>query len=245
MSMWLQLFQTVLNLFCAPKSPDKPQQPAQGPPQHAQQPQWQPSPPHISKPHTKPPGKNYQDANQINQNNEYYVSLRAQANEHGDEMAKAFRESHEAYENGDRALAKELSNKGKDHQRKMEQLNKQASDYIFVENNKDSAPDEIDLHGLYVKEAISRVEQAIQSANLAGETQLNLIVGKGLHSTGGVAKIKPAIADLIQKYNLTAQIDPNNSGVLIVLLQSSGQRGIGADEISRRLERSDEGCTIM
>ena len=47
-------------------------------------------------------------------------------------MAKAFRESHEAYENGDRALAKELSNKGKDHQRKMEQLNKQASDYIFV-----------------------------------------------------------------------------------------------------------------
>ena len=60
MSIWLQLFQTVLNLFCAPKSPDKPQQPTQGPPQHSQQPQWQPSPPHISKPHTKPPGKKYQ-----------------------------------------------------------------------------------------------------------------------------------------------------------------------------------------
>lgn len=47
-------------------------------------------------------------------------------------MAKSFQESHEAYARGDGAAAKELSNKGKEHQRKMEQLNKQASDWIFV-----------------------------------------------------------------------------------------------------------------
>ncbi|KAF8200863.1 hypothetical protein BJ912DRAFT_947450 [Pholiota molesta] len=130
-------------------------------------------------------------------------------------MAKAFRESHEAYSRGDGALAKHK-------------------------------PGEIDLHGLYVKEAISRADQAIQSAKLRGESQLNLIVGKGLHSSGGIAKIKPAIDDLIQKHQLTAELDPNNSGVLIVYLQPApGQRGIGADEISRRLERNEEGCTIM
>ena len=47
-------------------------------------------------------------------------------------MAKCFQESHEAYARGDGARAKELSNQGKDHQRKMGDLNKEASDFIFV-----------------------------------------------------------------------------------------------------------------
>jgi len=174
------------------------------------------------------------------------VSLRAQANEHGDQMAKCFQQSHEAYSRGDGALAKDLSNQGKDHQRKMENFNKEASDFIFIENNKDSEPGEVDLHGLYVKEAITRADQAIRNAKSQGQAQINFIVGKGLHSHGGVAKIRPAIEDLIQKHQLSAQLDPNNSGVLIVLINSkSGQRGIGAEEISRRLEREEESCIVM
>jgi len=47
-------------------------------------------------------------------------------------MAKCFQEGHEAYARGDGARAKELSNEGKDHQRQMEDLNKEASDFIFV-----------------------------------------------------------------------------------------------------------------
>lgn len=47
-------------------------------------------------------------------------------------MARAFGESHQAYSRGDGALAKQLSNQGKDHQRRMEQLNKEASDWIFA-----------------------------------------------------------------------------------------------------------------
>jgi hypothetical protein len=69
--------------------------------------------------------------NQLNQSNVYYTSLRAQANEHGDQMAKCFHESHEAYNRRDGALAKQLSNEGKEHQRKMEEYNRQASDWIF------------------------------------------------------------------------------------------------------------------
>lgn len=46
-------------------------------------------------------------------------------------MAQCFQESHDAYARGDGAGAKDLSNQGKDHQRKMEQLNKQASDWIY------------------------------------------------------------------------------------------------------------------
>lgn len=47
-------------------------------------------------------------------------------------MAKCFEESHQAYSNGNGSLAKELSGKGKQHQKRMEELNKQASEWIFV-----------------------------------------------------------------------------------------------------------------
>jgi hypothetical protein len=47
-------------------------------------------------------------------------------------MAKCFEQSHQAYSGGDGAKAKELSNNGKEHQRKMEALNKEASDWIFI-----------------------------------------------------------------------------------------------------------------
>lgn len=46
------------------------------------------------------------------------------------------------------------------------------------ENNTDSAADEVDLHGLYVAEAISRTEAAIQKAQSQGKDHLDIIVGK-------------------------------------------------------------------
>jgi hypothetical protein len=76
--------------------------------------------------------------NQINQDNENYLSLRARANEHGDMMAQCFQQSHEAYAHHDGALAKDLSNQGKEHQRMMGELNKQASDWIFIGAQRES-----------------------------------------------------------------------------------------------------------
>jgi len=163
-------------------------------------------------------------------------------------MAQCFEESHAAYARGDGALAKELSNKGKAHQKEMERLNAQASEWIFSENNKDSKPGEIDLHGLYVKEAITFTERAIQDARQRGESQINLIVGKGLHSPKGVAKLKPAIEELMQKQGLIAELDENNGGVLTVNLngQASGKGNVlNPEDITRRLERKDDGCILM
>jgi len=72
------------------------------------------------------------------------------------------------------------------------------------------------------------------------------LTGKGLHSQGGVAKIKPAIEALMQKHRLSAELDPHNSGVLIVKIDSEvGERGMGPEEISHRLEREEESCIIM
>jgi len=160
-------------------------------------------------------------------------------------MAHCFEESKQAYNQGDGARAKELSNEGKHHKQKMEELNQQASDWIFIENNKDSKPGEVDLHGLYVKEAIIYTDRAIEEAKQRGDTEMHLIVGKGLHSQGGAAKIKPAIENLMMKHQLTAALDPHNTGVLIVQLNAPQSRGVGSDEIVRRLQRDDEGCVIM
>ncbi|OAX33893.1 hypothetical protein K503DRAFT_699647, partial [Rhizopogon vinicolor AM-OR11-026] len=82
----------------------------------------------------------------------------------------------------------------------------------------DSKPGELDLHGLYVKEAISYSDKAIKEARQRGDSQIRLIVGKGLHSNGHVAKIKPALEDLMRQHNLPAEVDPQNAGILIVQL---------------------------
>ncbi len=46
-------------------------------------------------------------------------------------MARCKSESQEAYNRGDHAAAKVLSKQGKNHKQKMEQLNKEASDWIY------------------------------------------------------------------------------------------------------------------
>jgi hypothetical protein len=47
-------------------------------------------------------------------------------------MARAFEQSHAAYARKDGAAAKELSNEGKAHQREMDRLNAEASEWIFT-----------------------------------------------------------------------------------------------------------------
>ncbi|KAK0186932.1 hypothetical protein F5146DRAFT_1062874 [Armillaria mellea] len=149
-------------------------------------------------------------------------------------MARCFSESHEAFHRGDGAAAKDLSKQGKNHKQKMEQLNKEASDCIYHENNRvswlratfnwdtnsviqDSRPGEIDLHRLRVKEAIARTVTALEEAKRRGDSEIRIIVGKGLHSCGE-AKLKPSIKRLMDKYRLVSKFDPSNSGVLVVEL---------------------------
>lgn len=243
-----------------PSAPQHAQQPTYQPPAHPKPPQqYQQKPTKSHKPPSPPSGQHAPsgrpprplhqrvDENQVNQHNPHYLDLRKRANQAGDAMGRAFEDSKRAYESGDGARAKQLSEEGKRHKAEMEELNRQACDWIFHANNTDSALNEVDLHGLYVKEAIARSEQAIQAAQQRGDSDIHFIVGKGLHSQGHVAKLKPAIEELMVKYQLAAQIDPNNAGVLIVQLNGPqrGERGMGVDEIQRRLERDDEQCVAM
>ena len=64
----------------------------------------------------------------------------------------------------------------------MDQFNKQASDFIFRENNANGrVPDDtIDLHGQFAEEAEDIVEQRIKYAQQNGQSHLHVYVVVGL-----------------------------------------------------------------
>ncbi|THH08622.1 hypothetical protein EW145_g2591 [Phellinidium pouzarii] len=71
---------------------------------------------------------------------------------------------------------------------------------------------------------------------------------KGIHSQSHHAVLKPRIEELMQKHNIVAEVDPENSGVLVVHLDGRGVpagRGIDPDEITKRLGDEDKSCIIM
>ncbi|WFD43979.1 hypothetical protein MPSI1_002644 [Malassezia psittaci] len=156
------------------------------------------------------------DDNNVNAQNPQYKDLRNQARSEGDNMSRCFAQSKSAYSRGDHARAKQLSDQGNYHKQQMELLNARAVDWIYAANNADSPPGTIDVHGLYVKEALAKVDQVIAQAQAQRFPHLRIIVGKGIHSRDHVSKIRPAVEDLLRKYNVAARIDPKNHGVLIV-----------------------------
>ena len=162
-------------------------------------------------------------------------------------MAHAFDASKKAYASGQGARAKELSEEGHRHQAEMERLNTEARQWIFAANNADSPPDTLDLHGLYVKEALSKVEEAVQKAQQQNYPQLKLIVGKGIHSRDHVSHVKPAVQRLLSHYHLDAHVDPDNAGIVVVNLR--GPPGGGSTDFTHAMARGASGneheCLIM
>ncbi|KAK6402042.1 hypothetical protein LTR95_019116, partial [Oleoguttula sp. CCFEE 5521] len=97
--------------------------------------------------------------------------------------------------------------------------NKQASEFIFRENNAVGkvASDTIDLHGQFVEEAEEIVEQRIRYAQSTGQQHLHVIVGKGNHSPGHVQKIKPRVEQVCQELGLQYNTEHNEGRMYIDL----------------------------
>lgn len=148
-----------------------------------------------------------------------YAKLRKQADVAYQKRLKLLAELQQAYKRGDKARAKELSDQAKQQLAVAEDYNAQAAEYVFRENNADLAANEIDLHGLYVKEAVWVLRKRIGEAQARNQLQLRVIVGKGLHLANHVAKIKPAADEVCQELGLRHYIDKKNTGVMVVELQ--------------------------
>ncbi|KAK9453906.1 hypothetical protein V1511DRAFT_503553 [Dipodascopsis uninucleata] len=163
------------------------------------------------------PGRDYNHSD-----DREYKRLRDLANTEFKARSRYYDEAHAAYERGDGAEAKRLSEKAKEHAKKMDDYNAQAAVYVFRANNADSDGDEIDLHGLYVKEAEEYLTQRIAACKQRNESHLEVIVGKGNHSNGGVAKIKPAVEQLCKEHGFAYSLDGDNSGVIIIDFTKQG-----------------------
>ncbi|EHA49132.1 hypothetical protein MCOR27_000851 [Pyricularia oryzae] len=148
-----------------------------------------------------------------------YDRLRDLARQEARKRGDCFERSRQAYENGDGAEAKRLSNEGKKHGANMERYNKQASEYIFRENNNPErvAEDTIDLHGQFVEEAEDILEARIRDAQARGQRHLHVIVGKGNHSAGGVQKIKPRVEQVCRELGLDYATEANDGRIFVDL----------------------------
>ncbi|KAI1082205.1 Smr domain protein [Whalleya microplaca] len=149
-----------------------------------------------------------------------YDRLRDLARAEAAKRNSCFDRAHQAYERGDGAGAKELSDEGKRHAAKMDEYNKQASDFIFRENNATSrvADDTIDLHGQFVEEAEDILEKRIRYAQQHGQSHLHVIVGKGNHSSGHVQKLKPRVEQVCRDLGLQYATE-ENAGRMYINLQ--------------------------
>ncbi|KAK5989165.1 Smr domain-containing protein C11H11.03c [Cladobotryum mycophilum] len=180
-----------------------------------------------------------------------YDRLRDAARAEAQKRNDCYDRSHRAYENGDGAKAKELSNEGKAHDAKMKDFNRQASEYIFRENNAAGRvePDCIDLHGQFVEEAERIVEQRIRADQQRGQTHLHVIVGKGNHSANHVQKIKPKVEEMCREMGLKYNTEENagriyinlQGGEAIPLLQADTVVGMQQQQQQQHYDQQHQG----
>lgn len=140
--------------------------------------------------------------------------LRDKAGEEAKLRGSCFEQSKKEFESGDKAKAKQLSEEGKKHGAQMEQLNKQAADAFFAAHNQGRDDYTIDLHGLYVEEALERLNRRFDKIGRKGT--LVIIWGAGNHSEGGVRKIKPAVVEVLNKGGWKYEDDTPNHGCCTV-----------------------------
>jgi len=109
-----------------------------------------------------------------------------------------------AFYNGDAATIKELKEKRIAYQNLIVAANKKAADAIFDQNNRRYPTLKIDLHGLYVREAIQKLSQRIDKAVSENVHELIVVVGRGLNSVAG-PKIQPAVEKYAKERHIPCQ----------------------------------------
>ena len=147
--------------------------------------------------------------------------LRLQAQRIVEERSQLINESQQCYKNNEKGKAKELSEKSKILGLKIEEINKQAAEVILNYRNKGHDENYLDLHGLYLEEALKIFRERLellQKKNLNYEIIFEVITGAGNHSKNK-AVIKPKVIEELQIRKL--RYEEKNAGTLSVYLPSS------------------------
>lgn len=144
------------------------------------------------------------------------LQYRNKASQYALNMKDCFDKSQNAFQSGNKALAKSLAEEGKNYKEKLVECNLKAKNIIFKYKNKERGLDEIDLHGLLVEEAMEELKNRIELLKSKEIPSLIVVHGKGIHSDSNNAKIKPACIALVEKEGLQYIKDSPNEGCLTI-----------------------------
>ncbi|XP_064005235.1 NEDD4-binding protein 2 isoform X2 [Pogoniulus pusillus] len=151
-----------------------------------------------------------------------YEDLRAEAFCHQRKRQECLKKAGEAYRMGMKPVAAFYAHQGRLHEQKMKEANHAAAVQIFEKVNTALLPmNVLDLHGLHVDEAVNQLSRVLQEKTeeyqqAGGKPYLCVITGRGSHSQGGVARIRPAAIRYLTSHNFRfTEIKP---GCLKVML---------------------------
>lgn len=145
----------------------------------------------------------------------HFEHYRDQAKELAEMRDKYLKLSQEAYRKGNKQQAKDFSITGKNYAKKMDLANRTAAQSIYAYHNATDkrSPNEIDLHGLFVSEAIEYLELKVAKFQSENKCDLIVIVGRGIHSKTG-PKIRPAVIKYAEKQKMNYQVDSPHVGCI-------------------------------
>ncbi|QRV81286.1 Smr domain-containing protein [Ceratobasidium sp. AG-Ba] len=164
---------------------------------------------------------------------------REKARQSARKRSKAFDQSSVAWKAGDKGLAKTLSERGKQFGRQVDRYNERAAKEIFLNLNAryyEDPPVKIDLHGLFVNEALVYAQGHIHRCRQEGVGETKIITGRGNNSKDGIAKIKPAVEGLLVREGLSDKYVWENDGAMVVTIPIVERKTF----VSR-----DSGCIVM
>ncbi|CAL1265831.1 unnamed protein product [Larinioides sclopetarius] len=153
-------------------------------------------------------------------------ALRGKAVEHYLMQQKCIQKSSNYYQRGMKPVASFYAQDASEHRRKFREANKAASELIAEQRNAALGYFTLDLHGLYVQEAIPMLEKFLRERKLeikrrpqSALTKLTIITGQGLHSIRG-PKLRPSVIEYLRR---TGHFySENHVGILEVYLNSDG-----------------------
>lgn len=148
--------------------------------------------------------------------------LRSQAHDHFTSARKLGQLAQNAYLKGDHEGARKYSQQKNEQYSMAYSKRAKACENAFSRNNQHRAVDEIDLHGLYVDEALDKLSKRIRVCRNEGYQSLNVVTGLGNHSPSGVPKIRPKVLEYLDSQGISYN---TNGGCIAVWLDGQGGEG--------------------